>query len=98
MRSNNQFLLLLTLIVVCTLAIIAFNVVNNQRQVYVPEPVLSKCDSLYIANDSLIQINKKLEDRLLTFRLGLGQLKMVDKPAHDYLINAGNFKFIEDCQ
>ena len=71
---------------------------KQQPQVYVPEPVISKCDSIIFANDSLIQVNKKLENRLLTFTIGLGQLKMVDKPAHDYLINAGNFKFIEDWQ
>lgn len=68
---------------------------NKQPQVYVPEPVISKCDSLHFANDSLVQRNAMLEDRLLTFRLGLAQLKMVDKEAHDYLINSGNFKFIE---
>jgi hypothetical protein len=81
--------------------IIAYSVgldVAEKKQQPLPEPVLSKCDSLYIANDSLIQVNKKLEDRLLTYRLGLAQLKMVDKPAHDYLINAGNFKFIENWE
>lgn len=70
-------------------------VADKKHQVYVPEPVLSKCDSIIFANDSLIQRNAMLEDRLLTFRLGLAQLKMVDKEAHDYLINAGNFKFVE---
>jgi hypothetical protein len=68
---------------------------KQQPQVYVPEPVLSKCDSLHFANDSLVQRNAMLEDRLLTFRLGLAQLKMVNKEAHDYLINSGNFKFTE---
>jgi hypothetical protein len=71
---------------------------TTKPEVYTPEPVLSKCDSIIFANDSLIQVNKKLENRLLTFTIGLRQLKMVDKPAHDYLINAGNFKFIEDWQ
>ena len=69
---------------------------NKQPQVYVPEPVISKCDSLYFANDSLIQRNKELENVLLTYKLGLAQLKMVDKKAHDYVINSGNFKFIEN--
>jgi hypothetical protein len=79
--------------VVVTVSIEYYN--YKEPQVYVPEPVLSKCDSIIFANDSLIQRNAMLEDRLLTFRLGLAQLKMVDKEAHDYLINAGNFKFIE---
>ena len=82
--------------VVVTVSIEYYN--YKEPQVYVPEPVLSKCDSIIFANDSLIQVNKKLENRLLTFTIGLRQLKMVDKPAHDYLINAGNFKFIEDWQ
>ncbi len=64
--------------------------------VQAPEPVISKCDSLHFVNDSLIQRNKLLEERLITFKLGLAQLKMVDKKAHDYLINAGNFVFYED--
>ncbi len=68
---------------------------NKAEQVHVPEPVLSECDSLHFANDSLVQRNAMLEDRLLTFRLGLAQLKMVNKEAHDYLINSGNFKFTE---
>jgi hypothetical protein len=68
---------------------------KQQPQVYVPEPVLSKCDSIIFANDSLMQRNAMLEDRLLTFRLGLAQLKMVDKESHDYLINSGNFKFTD---
>ena len=71
------------------------HVAEKKQQVYVPEPVLSECDSLHFANDSLVQRNAMLEDRLLTFRLGLAQLKMVNKEAHDYLINSGNFKFIE---
>jgi hypothetical protein len=95
MTPHNKFLLLSTLIVVCTFVVIAINALNNQREVYVPEPVLSKCDSIIFANDSLIQRIRILEDRQMTFRIGLAQLKMVDKEAHDYLINAGNFKFIE---
>jgi len=75
--------------------LVAYYHYNQQPQVHVPEPVLSKCDSLHFANDSLVQRNAMLEDRLLTFRLGLAQLKMVNKEAHDYLINSGNFKFTE---
>jgi hypothetical protein len=80
--------------VVVTVSIEYYN--YKEPQVYVPEPVLSKCDSIIFANDSLMERNHILENRLLTFKLGLAQLKMVDKPAHDYLINAGNFKFIEE--
>ena len=84
----------ITILMACTF-IIGLDVAEKKHQVYIPEPVLSKCDSIIFANDSLMQRNAMLENRLLTFRLGLAQLKMVDKEAHDYLINAGNFKFIE---
>jgi hypothetical protein len=84
---------------IIVLMIIAYSVgldVAEKKQQPLPEPVLSKCDSLYFANDSLIQRNKELENVLLTYKLGLAQLKMVDKKAHDYVINSGNFKFIEN--
>ncbi len=74
---------------------VGLDVAEKKHPVYVPEPVISKCDSIIFANDSLMQRNAMLEDRLLTFRLGLAQLKMVNKEAHDYLINSGNFKFTE---
>jgi hypothetical protein len=80
-------------VIVTTL--VAYYYVNQQPQVYVPEPVLSKCDSIIFANDSLIQQNHILANRVLTYKLGLEQLKMVDKEAADYIINSGNFKFTE---
>lgn len=92
---QGGFILILTML--CTY-MVTLDLAEKKQPIYVPEPVISKCDSIILANDSLIQVNKKLEDRLLTFTIGLAQLKMVDKPAHDYLINAGNFKFIEDWQ
>jgi hypothetical protein len=75
---------------------VGLDTAEKKYAVHEPEPVLSKCDSLYFANDSLIQRNKELENVLLTYKLGLAQLKMVDKKAHDYVINSGNFKFIEN--
>lgn len=92
MKPHNLYLVAALVAIVLTVSI---GLSTNKQQVYAPEPMLSKCDSIIFANDSLIQRNAMLEDRLLTFRLGLAQLKMVDKEAHDYLINAGNFKFIE---
>ena len=68
---------------------------KQQPQVYVPEPVLSKCDSIIFANDSIMQENRILANRVLTYKLGLEQLKMVDKEAADYIINSGNFKFTD---
>ena len=85
---QGGFILILTML--CTY-MVTLDLAEKKQPIYVPEPVLSKCDSIIFANDSLIQVNKKLENRLLTFRLGLGQLKMVDKPAHDYLINSGKY-------
>lgn len=89
---QGGFILILTML--CTY-MVTLDLAEKKQPIYVPEPVLSKCDSIIFANDSLVQRNAMLENRLLTFRLGLAQLKMVDKEAHDYLINAGNFKFVE---
>lgn len=61
-----------------------------------PEPVLSKCDSLYFANDSLRQRIGVLENRVNQYRLGLSFLKLKDKKSYDYVINAGNLIFYED--
>lgn len=94
----REKLILIWIVVIVSMILsylLGLHVAERKPQVYVPEPVLSKCDSLHFANDSLVQRNAMLEDRLLTFRLGLSQLKMVNKEAHDYLINSGNFKFTE---
>ena len=61
-----------------------------------PEPVITKCDSIMLANDSLCQRVNVLERRFVTYRLGMSFLKDKDKKAYDYLINAGNLKFYED--
>jgi hypothetical protein len=68
---------------------------EKPQQVITPEPVLSKCDSIIFANDSIMQEKRILANRVLTYKLGLEQLKMVDKEAADYIINSGNFKFTE---
>lgn len=79
--------------VVVTVSIEYYN--YREPEVYVPEPVLSKCDSIIFANDSIARENHILANRILTYKLGLEQLKMVNKDAADYLINSGNFKFTE---
>ncbi len=64
--------------------------------VQAPEPVITKCDSLYFANDSLRQRIGVLENRVNQYRLGLSFLKQKDKNAYDYVINAGNLIFYQD--
>jgi hypothetical protein len=54
---------------------------------------LSKCDSLVMANDSLVTRMVTLENRLLQYQTGLSFLKDKDKGAYDYAVNAGNLKF-----
>lgn len=54
---------------------------------------LTKCDSLVMANDSLVTRMVTLENRLLQYQTGLSFLKDKDKRAYDYAINAGNLKF-----
>lgn len=70
---------------------------NKQRQEeeekHFEQLPLSKCDSLVMANDSLVTRMVTLENRLLQYQTGLSFLKDKDKRAYDYAINAGNLKF-----
>jgi cell division protein FtsB len=58
-----------------------------------PEPTISKCDSLQMANDSLKQRIQVLNNRIIQYKIGLQFLKDKDKKSYDYVINAGNFIF-----
>jgi len=66
---------------------------NKQEEEHFTQIPLSKCDSLVMANDSLITRMVTLENRLLQYQTGLSFLKDKDKRAYDYAINAGNLKF-----
>jgi len=65
---------------------------KQEHQMFEQLP-LSKCDSLVMANDSLVTRMVTLENRLLQYQTGLSFLKDKDKNAYDYAINAGNLKF-----
>jgi hypothetical protein len=75
---------------------ILFYYIVKPDPVVIPEPVITRCDSIMLANDSLCQRVNVLESRFITYRLGMSFLKDKDKKAYDYLINSGNLKFYED--
>lgn len=77
--------------VVVTVSIEYYN--YRELEVYVPEPVLSKCDSIHLANDSLVQRMEVMDRRLRQYQIGLWFLRDKNKQAYDYVINAGNLDF-----
>ena len=78
------------------LMIIAYKVgldVAEKKKQTIEEPVVSKCDSIVFANDSLAKRLDLAERRMQQYRIGLWFLRDKDKKAYDYVINAGNLKF-----
>ena len=69
---------------------------NNQQQV--PETVVSKCDSIVFANDSLVKKLEIANRRMQQYKIGLWFLRDKDKKAYDYVINAGNLNFQNEWQ
>lgn len=67
--------------------------VNNKKEEHVTQIHLSKCDSVHLANDSLVQRMEVLDRRLKQYQIGLWFLRDKDKKAYDYVINAGNLDF-----
>lgn len=58
-----------------------------------PNVKISACDSLHLANDSLVHRIEVLDRRVRQYEIGLMFLKDKDKQAYDYVINAGNLDF-----
>ena len=86
---------------IIVLMIIAYSVgldVAEKKQQPLPEPVLSKCDSIIFANDSLVQRLKIADNRLQQYKIGLWFLRDKNKQAYDYVINAGNLNFQNQWQ
>ena len=54
---------------------------------------VSKCDSIHLANDSLVQRMEVMDRRLRQYQIGLWFLRDKNKKAYDYVINAGNLEF-----
>jgi DNA integrity scanning protein DisA with diadenylate cyclase activity len=59
---------------------------------------LSKCDSLVMTNDSLVQRLEIANRRVQQYKIGLWFLRDKDKKAYDYVINAGNLNFQNEWQ
>ena len=70
----------------------------EKKQQTIEEPIVSKCDSIVFANDSLAKRLDLAERRMQQYRIGLWFLRDKDKKAYDYVINAGNLKFNNEWQ
>lgn len=91
MKAHNLYFVSVLVSVVLVVSIGLSN--NKQKEEHFTQIPLSKCDSLVMANDSLMTRMVTLENRLLQYQTGLSFLKDKDKRAYDYAINAGNLKF-----
>lgn len=91
MKAHNLYFVSVLVSIVLVISIGLSN--NKQEEEHFTQIPLSKCDSLVMANDSLITRMVTLENRLLQYQTGLSFLKDKDKRAYDYAINAGNLKF-----
>lgn len=89
MRQSLIIGVLLFIFAMCIVGLLQ----NKQEEEHFTQIPLSKCDSLVMANDSLVTRMVTLENRLLQYQTGLSFLKDKDKRAYDYAINAGNLKF-----
>ena len=84
-------------LILCGMIIgLAWGLSNNKTQQEAEAPVLSKCDSLYFANDSLVRRLEVANRRVQQYKLGLSFLHDKDKQAYDYVINAGNLNFASE--
>jgi DNA integrity scanning protein DisA with diadenylate cyclase activity len=76
---------------------VGIDTVENKQQT-VKKPVLSKCDSIVFANDSLVKKLEIANRRMQQYKIGLWFLRDKDKKAYDYVINAGNLNFQNEWQ
>jgi hypothetical protein len=81
--------------------IIAYKIgldVAEKKQQTIEKPVVSKCDSIVFANDSLVKRLEIANRRMQQYKIGLWFLRDKDKKAYDYVINAGNLNFQNEWQ
>ncbi len=90
--------LLVAIFIGFAIGVIALGMIDENQQKQVTEVKLSKCDSIVFANDSLVKRLNLAERRMQQYRIGLWFLRDKDKKAYDYVINAGNLKFINEWQ
>ncbi len=86
-------------LILCGMIIgLAWVLSNNKTQKETEAPVVSKCDSLVLANDSLSRRLEVANRRLQQYKIGLWFLRDKNRQAYDYVINAGNLNFQNEWQ
>ena len=92
MKLNNY--LVLSFGMLFSMSAIIYGLMSNKkRETTEINVVTSKCDSLYLVNDSLSKRLEIAERRMQQYKIGLWFLRDKDKKAYDYVINAGNLQF-----
>ncbi len=86
-------------LILCGMIIgLAWVLSNNKTQKETEAPVVSKCDSLVLANDSLSRRLEVANRRMQQYKIGLWFLRDKNRQAYDYVINAGNLNFQNEWQ
>ena len=86
------------LILGATIVALAWAFSNNETKKEAETPVISKCDSLQLINNSMKFEIEMMHSTISKYKIGLDYLKEKDKRAYDFVINAGNLKFEQDSQ
>jgi hypothetical protein len=86
------------IISLAVIGVIGVGLSNNKAKQEAEAPVVSKCDSIMLANDSLSRRLEVANRRVQQYKIGLWFLRDKDKKAYDYVINAGNLNFQNEWQ
>lgn len=84
---------LLIAVVLAAIATVIIGLADDAQQKQIVEAKVSKCDSIHLANDSLVHELEIANRRMNQYRIGLWFLRDKNKKAYDYVINAGNLEF-----
>jgi hypothetical protein len=91
MKPYNSFLVLSLGILFSVVTVIGLS--NNKAKQEAEAPIISKCDSLQLANNELKFEIELLQDKISRYETGLEFLKYKDIRSYRYVMNAGNLEF-----
>lgn len=87
-------------VMLCLMAMsfwIGLNVAEYKQQI-IAEPILSKCDSVQLVNNSMKYEIEVMQNKITKYHIGLEFLKEKDNRAYQYVINAGNLQFEKNSE
>jgi hypothetical protein len=93
MKPHNSYLVLSFGILFSMSAIVYGLMSNKKKETTSTNVVISKCDSLQLANNQLQFETDILQDRITKYKVGLEFLKDKDPRAYRFVMNAGNLEF-----